>query len=546
MNDDYFRIMAEGLHGELARLSPEEAHVHFENYRHCFLLDRSLTVCYLNRFLAAFNTEHAHGARAPLEYLLAKCLQFTPFDIANMRTPAVMGDPEARRKVEVLDKTNFEPETFNMIAGLELTREAADVSQFLRKLLAAYPSYALAAGLLLAADFILGRTPDWLQGFACPAPLTDDFNGMLFRHYAAMGHAEEAARLWELLPAAAQREVNLNFAAELARMLGDAQTAKACYERSLALDSSQSAARFRLMELQNPSRKNSALPGQKKVAIYLYSYNKAKTLKATLESLAASNIGGASVTVLLNGCTDDSQAVAEQARALFPANAYKVIPLHVNIGAPAARNWLINLPETWQTDYVAFLDDDVDVPTDWLEWYLTVAERDPAVAVVGGKVVFPGRPAKLQYLLRYVSVAKNDLLKLNLAAPDHQYDNGTYDFIREARSVMGCLHLLRTRALREVPNFDIRFSPSQVDDIDHDLCLCLAGWKVMYCGLVTCVHHQSSGLGLKSDPAEYARTGNGIGNDIKLFYKHFGDIERLRQLDNLSMLPWAGPSAARM
>ena len=25
-----------------------------------------------------------------------------------------MGDPEARRKVEVLDKTNFEPETFNM------------------------------------------------------------------------------------------------------------------------------------------------------------------------------------------------------------------------------------------------------------------------------------------------------------------------------------------------------------------------------------------------------------------------------------------------
>ena len=87
MNDDYFRIMAEGLHGELARLSPDEVRIHFENYRHCFLLDRSLTVCYLNRFLAAFNTEHAPGARAPLEYLLAKCLQFTPFDIANMASP---------------------------------------------------------------------------------------------------------------------------------------------------------------------------------------------------------------------------------------------------------------------------------------------------------------------------------------------------------------------------------------------------------------------------------------------------------------------------
>jgi GT2 family glycosyltransferase len=538
MHDDYFRIMAEGLHGELARLTPEEALLHFENYRRCFLLDRSLTVCYLNRFLAAFNTEHAARARAPLEHLLDKCLQFTPFDIANMRTPAVMADPEARLKVEILDKTNFEPETFNMIAGLELTREAADVSQFLRPLLAAYPAYALAAGLLLSADFILGNAPDWLDAFNCPKCLQDDFNGMLFRHAAALGHKEEAARLWELLPPEAHREVNLNFAAEVARMLGDMDTAKACFERSLTLDKSQAAVRFRLAELQTPSVKRTELVQQKNVAIYLYSYNKAQLLKSTLESLAASNIGASSITVLLNGCTDDSLAVAEKARALFPRNAYTIIALGVNIGAPAARNWLINRPSTWEADYVAFLDDDVDVPEDWLEWYLTVAERDERIAVVGGKIVFPGQPAKLQYLFRYVSVAKNDLLKLNLAAPDHQYDNGAYDFIREARSVMGCLHLLRTRALREVPNFDIRFSPSQVDDIDHDLCLCLAGWKVMYCGLVTCVHHQSSGLGLKSDPAEFARTGNGIGNDIKLFYKHFTHMDALRTLDNLSLLPW--------
>ncbi|MDR3640427.1 MAG: glycosyltransferase [Humidesulfovibrio sp.] len=538
MNENYFRIMAEGLHGELANLSPEDVLVHFNNYRANFLLDRTLTVCYLNRFLAAFNTEGAQCAREPLEYLLDKCLQFSPFDIANMRTKPVLDAPEARLKIEILDKTNFEPETFNMIAGLEITKEAQDISLFLRRLLEAFPSYALAAELLLAADFILGNAPDWLRKFKCPKRLQDDFNGMLFRHYAAMGHTEEAARLWELLPPAAHREVNLNFAAELARMLGDVPTAIARYERSLTLDKSQAAARFRLMELQSPSVKRAELVQKKKVAIYLYSYNKASVLKATLASLAASNIGGASITVLLNGCTDDSLAVAEWAKKLFPRNAFTIIPLHVNIGAPAARNWLINQPSTWETDYVAFLDDDVDVPEDWLEWYLSVAERDEKIAVVGGKIVFPGRPAKLQYLFRYVSVAKDDLLKLNLGAPDHQFDNGAYDFIRETRSVMGCLHLLRTSALREAPNFDIRFSPSQVDDIDHDLCLCLAGWKVMYCGLVTCVHHQSSGLGVKTDPREFARIGNGIGNDIKLFYKHFAHMDELRKLDNLSLLPW--------
>jgi len=539
MNDDYFRIMAEGLHGELARLPFEDVLRHFENYRANFLWDRALAVCYLNRFLAAFNDDGEEAARKPLEYLLDKCLQLSPFDIAGMRTKSIMENPATREKVEVLDKTNFEPETFKLIAELDITREAADVSQFLRRLLEAYPSYALAAGLLLSADFILGNTPDWLDKFQCPPLLQNDFNGMLFRHHAAMGNAEEAARLWNLLPPAAGREVNLNFAAEVARMGGDRKTALACYEHSLAMDKSQAAARFRLEELKKPSVKQSGLVHERKVAICLYSYNKAALLKSTLASLAGSNIGQASVTVLLNGCSDDSLAVAEWARTLFPRNPFAIIPLHVNIGAPAARNWLINLPGTREADYVAFLDDDVDVPPDWLEWYLTVAERDPKIAVVGGKIVFPGRPAKLQYLYRYVSVAKEDLLKLCIEAPNHQYDNGAYDFIRETRSVMGCLHLLRTKALRDVPSFDLRFSPSQVDDIDHDLCLCLAGWKVMYCGLVTCVHHQSAGLGLKSDPREIARTGNGIGNDIKLFYKHFGHMDALRKLDNLSLLPGA-------
>lgn len=60
----------------------------------------------------------------------------------------------------------------------------------------------------------------------------------------------------------------------------------------------------------------------------------------------------------------------------------------------------------------------------------------------------------------------------------------------------------------------------------------------MYCGLVACVHHQSSGFGLKSDPKAFASTGNCIGNDIKLFYKHFTHLDELKKLDNLSLLPW--------
>lgn len=539
MNKDYFRIREEGLDGELAALSIEDALVHFRNYKANFLLDRTLAVSYLNRFLAECGNDPVAAAKLPVDYLLGKCLQFTPFDRMNIHTKAVLADPVSRAKIEILKGTSFEAETYKMIAGLDLEGESADMTAFLLKLLDAYPSYALVAGKLLEVDSYLGRDPAaWLSKFKCPKLLQSDFNGMLFRHYAAMGDVQQAVRLFQTLPPEDIREVNLNFAAELARMCGDIPSAIQMYERSLEFDQTQAAVRFRLAELKSPSCTRAELVGEKKVAIYLYSYNKAKTLKATLASLAGSNIGQASVTVLLNGCTDDSLAVTEWAKKVFPKNQFTVIPLHVNIGAPAARNWLINLPSTWENDYVAFLDDDVDVPADWLEWFLTVAESDPKIGVVGSKIVFPGRPAKLQYLFRYVSVAVNELLRLSVHAPDNQFDNGCYDFIRETRSVMGCLHLFRTEALRRVPDFDLRFSPSQVDDIDHDLCLCLEGYRVMYCGLVTCVHHQSSGALLGYDPSIIPRIGNCIGNDIKLFYKHYLRMDELRKLDNLSQLPW--------
>ncbi|OGR38973.1 MAG: hypothetical protein A2051_03405 [Desulfovibrionales bacterium GWA2_65_9] len=538
MNNEFFRILRQGLAGELACLTVAEALEHFRNHQANFHLDRTVAICYLNHFLSEYSKNAEPGLWPLIGYLVNKCLHLSPFDIVNLSTDSVLNDPALRLKVEALQENNFAPELLADIDTINLLRDASKMRDALQRLIVAHPTYALAAGRLLVADFLERKRPDdWLHTFQCPEPLQGDFKRMLFNHYASMGYVEEAGLLWNALPQADIDEVNLNYAAEIARMSGDLSRAVELYERSLALDKDQPPVRFRLEELRRPSTKRPELVGQKKVAIYLYSYNKAKLLGATLKSLAGTNIGPASITVLLNGCTDDSLAVAQAAQGLFPGNSFTIIPLPVNIGAPAARNWLTNLPSTWENEYVAFLDDDVELPRDWLEWYLTVAESDPKIAVVGCKVVYPGQPARLQYLYRYVSIAKDDLFRLSLSVAHHQYDNGFYDFIRETRSVMGCLHLLRTEALRKIPNFDIRFSPSQMDDIDHDLCLCLEGYKVMYCGLVTCIHHQSSGLAARAEVRSPAMIGNCLGNDVKIFYKHLARISELRKLDNLSLIP---------
>jgi len=538
MNNDFFRILRHGLAGELACLSVAEAVEHFRNHQASFHLERTGAVCYLNHFLAEYGRHAEPGLGQLIDSLTRKCIRLSPFDIVNLPRAFVLGNPALRLKVEALQANDFAPEALADIDRINLLRDAAKMRGALLRLIEAHPTYALAAGRLLVADFLERRAPsDWLHLFDCPQPLQGDFKRMLFNHHASMGDVAEAGRLWEALPLADLDEVNLNYAAEIARLGGDIPRAVELYERSLALDKDQEVVRFRLGELRQPSAKRPELVDQKKVAIYLYSFNKATLLGATLESLAKTNIGPASITVLLNGCTDESLAVAQAAQELFPANRFTIIPLPVNIGAPAARNWLTNLASTWENDYVAFLDDDIEMPGDWLEWYLTIAEADPKTAVVGCKVVYPGQPAKLQYLYRYVSIARPDLFRLSLSVAQHQYDNGFYDFIRETRSVMGCLHLLRTEALRAVPNFDIRFSPSQMDDTDHDLCLCLAGYKVMYCGLVTCIHHQSSGLAPRAEARSPAMVGNCLGNDVKIFYKHLARISELRTLDNLSLIP---------
>ncbi len=313
------------------------------------------------------------------------------------------------------------------------------------------------------------------------------------------------------------------------RALGDRQAALEHFQRCLEQAAWHSSAALLASDLVLGRDQDLApIPGA--LAVLLYSWNKAAELDQTLAALWASDLGQARILVLDNGSADATAQVLDAWQYRAGARLTRV-DLPVNVGAPAARNWLAALPECREADYVAYLDDDVELPRDWLARFLSVAEEDEGIGVVGCKVLEPGAPARIQYLYRNVALARPDMFKLIMHAPPGATDNGLYDFTRRTMSVMGCCHLLRGKALREVPGFDIRFSPSQGDDIEHDLAVCLAGWSVVYTGRVACVHHQNSGVSWKPSAAiTRARAGNVIGNDIKLCAKHAGNLERLREL----------------
>ncbi|WP_243439131.1 glycosyltransferase [Fundidesulfovibrio soli] len=520
---------------ELAALSTEGACDYYLNFINNFQNSKEMAVAFHSRILADPAARGAEYVRslAGHAHKWSGCL--APLDEDVLAVQAAFGMRQAQVTLDISRATNSEPEALEELRGAHFGLQGDEIRDIAVKMLKQNPMYVLAAELLLNLDYFQGRLPDpQLAAFKCPKAMLPVWNLRLFQHYAGLGAVERAMSLWQETYVEREDPVTLNLAAELFRKAGDMGRCLELYERSLALDPLQYPVELRLRELREPFRPSHRLVGEKKVCIYLYCYNKARSLAETLESLAACDIGAAKIKILLNGCTDDSAASAARATELFPNNEVEIITLPVNIGAPAARNWLISQPATWESDYVAFLDDDVELQPDWLAHFLTVAESDPSVANVGCKVVFPGEYRMIQYLYRYVTVANTNMVRVGYPTPGVTFDTGLYDVIRPTRVVMGCQHMMRVSALKEVPWFDIRYSPSQVDDTDHDLQFCLKGYSVAYCGTVTCVHKQSSGVSLRAG-FDYDRQSNVNGNDVKFFYKYQGMLGAMSRLDSLSL-----------
>lgn len=495
------------------------------------LPDLEACLAYLSRILRDGAAAEHPKTREWVVPLVRKAMALGPFhrqclDMAHR----LFGDAQAGARAERLNGFPLDASLYDFTSVMndpgKMERKRAKLQAVLKRT----PGHVLAASQILQLDHYSGvERGAWLDAFVVPPFFRREWDYRLFQHLADLGDVDGAMALWPSVAELPRDEIQLNLLAELRVKQGQTDQALDCYRQSLALDPRQTSLRYRMAELESPTRADRSLPGQKDVCICLYSWNKADDLEKTLASLAGTDIGRARLRILLNGCTDRSLQVAEAARALFPHNDYGVISLPVNVGAPAARNWLAALPEVRASEFLAYLDDDVELPSDWLAHFLTVMRDRPSTTVVGAKVVFGTEPRMIQYLFRAFSLACNAGIKLTEPCRIGQYDTGLYDFVRPTDNVMGCCHLLRLAHLDRGPQFDLRYSPSQVDDVAHDLALRVHGGEVRYCGLVRCIHHQNTGGGFKRRMTD-AQKGQVLGNDVKFYYCFRSHLGRIREL----------------
>lgn len=530
-----YRIVHNGLYGELDALPTSEVLAHLRNHLGNFLLDAVIASAYINRLSSSSQAEMTDQVQAWMRYLLDKIIHLQPLnEQARSIRAQWTGIPDALLKPLVRTRLpkHVEDKLNSLNSCQDIQLRTSIVGEFFR----AYP-YSPAIidqALLLDLEQDLPIGGGWLDQAKIPPLLQPFLDSQVIKYCLLRGEYERARNILDSRPEQMDNEVWLNHAAEVYARAGDWQKGANYYKASLQLDPRQLPVRYRLEELEQPFQPNPTMLNRH-VAIFLYSFNKSELLQQTLRSLAASERGNAKIVVLLNNCTDDSLAAVTALNQNLFAGSLEIISLPVNIGAPAARNWLLSTEHGQKAEYVAFLDDDVEVPHDWLVKLLTVLRTHPDAGVVGAKILSPGTPKRYQYLYRNISVAREDLIRISLDTPNFNYDCGVYDFIRPTANVMGCCHVFTRAALDAVPGFDIRFSPTQMDDIAHDFDLCLKDFKVMYCGLVECVHHQNSGIG-RNTAHDLIKLGNVMGNDVKFFYRFQSELNKIRTLNNLNMI----------
>lgn len=359
---------------------------------------------------------------------------------------------------------------------------------------------------------------------------------LMARAHALAGRLERAEDLCAGLEKTAPLTSAMELRARCALGRGDRARAMDLLRASLGLRPWRVSPLLVLADLASEADRALHMPDGE-TALLLYSWNKARDLDAALASLAASDTGAARILALDNGSTDDTPAVL-QAWAHRLGERFTPLTLPCNIGAPAARNWLMARPEVRAARWAVYLDDDILLPEDWLLRLGAAAEAYPGASVWGCKVVDREAPAVVQNAdlhLREPSAAQAQpaaaghgpwfgMTDLHLESPDL----GQLAYMRPCASVTGCCHLFRTDRLLASGEFDIRFSPTQFDDLEHDLRMLEAGGGAAYTGHLTVRHARRTGADAAADTQA---GGNAAGNMLKLTYK-FGprQAEAMRRL----------------
>lgn len=219
-------------------------------------------------------------------------------------------------------------------------------------------------------------------------------------------------------------------------------------------------------------------------------------LELILPSLRRQTFRDFDVTVVDNGSTDGS---AEYLAREWPE--VRVVELPGNTGFPAAVNRGI---EASRGEYIALLNNDIELSADWLERLVDELDRKPGLGFVTGKILrFADRDVLEQ--------AGHDFYTCGLFAPRglDEKDTGQYDEPAPTAIASAAASIYRREAVEQVGAFDEDYF-LYCEDADLCLRILLAGYRGLYVPGPEAYHVRGGTAARESDRISFFLLRNGL------------------------------------
>ena len=229
----------------------------------------------------------------------------------------------------------------------------------------------------------------------------------------------------------------------------------------------------------------------------IVTWNSLNFLRRTLESLEASEYPAEKIAVYIanNGSTDGTNEYLSKLKHTSRI-AIHVVDMPINTGVAVGLNLAIS---AGSGELIARLDDDIILPPDWLRLLVDDLRNRPYAGCVGMKTVSDDDRRALQWA--------HEQKHPKWFSHGDEVDAGQTDFLSRVAHVAGCCCLYRRDVVKACGLVDIRYSPTQWDDIDHGTVLYAAGYEILCEGRSHVVHKKTSGLD-RSGPGMASARGN--------------------------------------
>jgi GT2 family glycosyltransferase len=209
-------------------------------------------------------------------------------------------------------------------------------------------------------------------------------------------------------------------------------------------------------------------------------------LEVMLPSLARQTVRGFRVMIIDDASTDGAREYVERE---WPQVRWLASDVRRGITAGMAR-----AAASADGEFVAVLNNDLELDPRWLEELLAALEARPGAAAVEGKT--------LEFHRRTHLDGAGDLMRRN-GYPDRrgqgQPDDGRLDAPAEIFSVSGTAALYRTAAFRDVGPFDVDLG-AYYEDVDWGWRARLRGWTAWYVPTAVAYHVGSASVGRGPGP----------------------------------------------